>query len=87
LGSGIGLPGHKIPGEAQRRCTVTVALLLFVRRVALLAQAFNQHAVQHTVSRNVQSIVTLLRKVATGLRAMVRRISSPSTLTALSFRL
>ena len=36
------------------------------------------------VSRIVQSMVTLLRTVSTSSRAMSRRVSSPSTRTALS---
>lgn len=37
-----------------------------------------------TFSRRVQSMLTLLRTVRTSSRAIVRRVSSPKTLTALS---
>jgi hypothetical protein len=61
-------------------------LLLLVRWVAALAQdALDQHAeLGADVLSLGQSIVTLDLTVVTSSRAMSRRVSSPSTFTALS---
>ena len=57
-----------------------------VRRVAVLAQhaPHQPPEVGAHVLANVQSMVTLFRTVSTSSRAMPRRVSSPSTRTALS---
>ncbi len=53
----------------------------YLRRIRLTST----RSCARTFSRRVQSMVTLLRTVATSSRAMVRSVSSPSILTALSF--
>ena len=76
------------PSERTSACskTVCVAFSCLVRRVAVPAQdgRTRRRRLARTFSRNVQSMVTLLRTVSTSWRAISRSVSSPSTCTALS---